>query len=227
MRAGLIVLLGGATSMWNGIKMPVRWALAGALAAASLLAGCASTVTSQVTAFRQPGWTDNPPRTYAFDRTAAQQNDLERQTYEAWTADQLAGHGFAAAPRGSARYLVRLDYSAATRLAQVRQPVYPDPYWGPGPWSPARGPWGPWGPWGPQYVDTTVQVPFYAYHVEIDEAATGKRVYQVTAQTQGGDGSLAGVMPYLIRSAFASFPAPNAQPILVELPADPKVKPAK
>jgi hypothetical protein len=34
-------------------------------------------------------------------------------------------------------------------------------------------------------------------------------------------------MPYLIRSAFANFPAPNAQPILVELPVDPKVKPAK
>ncbi len=213
--------------MWNGIKMPVRWAPAGALAAASLLAGCASTVTSQVTAFRQPGWADNPPRTYVFERTAAQQNDLERQTYEAWTTDQLAARGFAAAPRGSARYLVRLDYSAATRLMQVHQPVYPDPYWGPGPWGPWHGPWGAWGPWGPQYVDTTVQVPFYAYHVEIDEAATGTRVYQVTAQTQGGDGSLAGVMPYLVRSAFANFPAPNAQPILVELPLDPKVKPAR
>ncbi|CAJ0710771.1 hypothetical protein P3T32_002686 [Ralstonia sp. GP73] len=212
--------------MWKWIKSSGIGPMAGALMAASLLAGCASTVTSQVTAFRQPGWTDNPPRTYAFEHTAAQQNDLERQTYEAWTSDQLAAHGFTSVPRASARYVVRLDYSTATRLVQVRQPVYPDPYWGPGPWGPWRSPWGPWGPWGPQYVDTNVQVPFYAYHVEIDEAATGKRVYQVTAQTQGGDGSLTAVMPYLVRSAFANFPAPNAQPILVELPVDPSVKPA-
>ena len=215
--------------MWNWakrIKPSGIWPIAGALMAASLLAGCASTVTSQVTAFKQPGWEDAPPRTYAFEHTAAQQNDLERQTYEAWTSDQLAARGFTSAPHASARYLVRLNYSMATRLVQVRQPVYPDPYWGPGPWGPWRGPWGPWGPWGPQYVDTNVQVPFYAYHVDIEDAASGKRVYQVTAQTQGGDGSLTAVMPYLIRSAFANFPAPNAQPILVELPVDPSVKPA-
>ncbi|KMW44193.1 DUF4136 domain-containing protein [Ralstonia insidiosa] len=215
--------------MWNWakrIKPSGIWPIAGALMAASLLAGCASTVTSQVTAFKQPGWEDAPPRTYAFEHTAAQQNDLERQTYEAWTSDQLAARGFTSAPHASARYLVRLNYSMATRLVQVRQPVYPDPYWGPGPWGPWRSPWGPWGPWGPQYVDTNVQVPFYAYHVDIEEAASGKRVYQVTAQTQGGDGSLTAVMPYLIRSAFANFPAPNAQPILVELPVDPSVKPA-
>lgn len=215
--------------MWNWakrIKPSGIWPIAGALMAASLLAGCASTVTSQVTAFKQPGWEDAPPRTYAFEHTAAQQNDLERQTYEAWTSDQLAARGFTSAPHASARYLVRLNYSMATRLVQVRQPVYPDPYWGPGPWGPWRSPWGPWGPWGPQYVDTNVQAPFYAYHVDIEEAASGKRVYQVTAQTQGGDGSLTAVMPYLIRSAFANFPAPNAQPILVELPVDPSVKPA-
>jgi hypothetical protein len=215
--------------MWNWakrIKPSGIWPIAGALMAASLLAGCASTVTSHVTAFKQPGWEDAPPRTYAFEHTAAQQNDLERQTYEAWTSDQLAARGFTSAPHASARYLVRLNYSMATRLVQVRQPVYPDPYWGPGPWGPWRSPWGPWGPWGPQYVDTNVQVPFYAYHVDIEEAASGKRVYQVTAQTQGGDGSLTAVMPYLIRSAFANFPAPNAQPILVELPVDPSVKPA-
>lgn len=136
--------------------------------------------------FRQPGWTDNPPRTDAFEHTAAQQNDLERQTYEAWTSDQLAAHGFTSVPRASARYVVRLDYSTATRLVQVRQPVYPDPYWGSGALGAMAQPLGASAPWGPQYVDTNVQVPFYAYHVEIDEAATGKRVYQVTAQTQGG-----------------------------------------
>ncbi|MBU9578188.1 DUF4136 domain-containing protein [Ralstonia mannitolilytica] len=212
--------------MWKWNKTSGVWPMGGALLAASLLAGCASTVTSQVTAFRQPGWNDTPPRTYAFERSPAQQNDLERQTYEAWTSDQLAAYGFTSAPRGNARYLVRVEYSTATRLVQVRQPVYPDPYWGPGPWGPWRSPWGPWGPWGPQYVESNVQVPVYTYHAEIDEAATGKRVYQVTAQTQGGDGSLTAVMPYLIRSAFANFPAPNAQPILVELPVDPSVKPA-
>lgn len=109
--------------MWKWIKSSGIGPMAGALMAASLLAGCASTVTSQVTAFRQPGWTDNPPRTYAFEHTAAQQNDLERQTYEAWTSDQLAAHGFTSVPRASARYVVRLDYSTATRLVQVRQPV--------------------------------------------------------------------------------------------------------
>ncbi|HBO81263.1 MAG TPA: DUF4136 domain-containing protein, partial [Cupriavidus sp.] len=43
------------------------------------LAGCATTVTTEVTAFRQAGWQNDAPRTYAFEHTSQQEEQLERQ----------------------------------------------------------------------------------------------------------------------------------------------------
>jgi hypothetical protein len=95
------------------------------------LAGCATTVTTEVTAFRQAGWQNDAPRTYAFEHTSQQEEQLERQTFEQWLADTLSGLGFEQRPAGQARYLVTMDYDAAPGIAQVAETVYPDPWYGP------------------------------------------------------------------------------------------------
>lgn len=200
--------------------------------AALWLAGCASTVTTEVTAFRDAGWTNDAPRTYAFDHAPQQEAQLDRQTYELWLSQALSGIGFEQAPSRQARYLVTMDYDAAPGFVRVAETVYPDPWYGPwGPyWGPYGGyrPWGPygWGPgyWPPQTVVRDVPVTFSSLRVFFKDAASGRRVYQVTARNTTEGGSLAAVMPYMIRSAFTDFPGESGRPrrITLEVQKDQK-----
>ncbi|CAG2127736.1 DUF4136 domain-containing protein [Cupriavidus plantarum] len=215
--------------MWQYISNRLGLALLAAL----WLSGCASTITTEVTAFRQPEWQNDAPRTYAFENTAqqaAQQEvQLERTTYEQWLAAALSGVGFEQLPAGKARYLVSMDYDAVPGMVRVAETVYADPwygpwgpYWGPyggyGGWYRPYGPWG-WGPgyWPPQTVVRDVPVTFASLRVFFKDAKSGKRVYQVTARNTTEGGSLAGVMPYMIRSAFADFPGESGRPRRVTL----------
>ena len=218
-----------------GAAGPRRWWGAMALLAALLLSGCASTVMTDVTAFSQPGWQNDAPRTYSFERSAEQAAQLDRQTYEQWLATALAGIGFEQVPAKQARYRVSMDFDAAPGIVRVAETVYPDPwygpwgpYWGPGYYRP-YGPWGPWGPWGPGYwppqtVVRDISVTFSSLRVYFRDAASGKRVYQVTAQNQTENGSLPAVMPYLIRSAFTDFPAESGRPRRVTLEVEKNAK---
>lgn len=206
-----------------------RWWIGCLLLAAALLGGCASTVTSEVTAFRQADWANDAPRTYAFETAAAQTGDLERRTYQDWIARELQNHGFTPAPRPQARYVVGFDFDATPRTVHVRETVYPDPYF-PGPfYRPWPGYWGPYGPWGwpgywpPYMVERDIQLTQFALRVSLNEARGGKRVYQVTALHEAAAGvSMAAVMPYLVRSAFVEFPARSGQPRQVTLEVEKK-----
>jgi len=209
--------LGRRGSKWGLIALGALW-----------LAGCATTVTTEVTAFRQSGWQNDAPRTYAFEHAPQQEGQLERQTFEQWLADALAGIGFEQQPAGQARYLVTMDYDAAPGMVQVAETVYPDPwygpwgpYWGPYGWYRPYGPWG-WGPgyWPPQTVVRDVPVTYSSLRVYFKDAATGKRVYQVTATNTTESGNPAAVMPYMIRSAFTDFPGESGRPRRVTLEVD-------
>ncbi|MFJ5382471.1 DUF4136 domain-containing protein, partial [Cupriavidus sp. CER94] len=175
--------------------------------------------TTEVTAFRDATWTNDAPRTYAFDHAPQQDAQLDRQTYELWLSQALSGVGFEQAPPKQARYLVTMDYDAAPGFVRVAETVYPDPWY---------RPWGPygWGPgyWPPQTVVRDVPVTFSNLRVFFKDAASGKRVYQVTARntTEGGD--LTAVMPYMIRSAFTDFPGESGRPrrITLEVQKDQK-----
>jgi len=54
-------------------------------------------------------------------------------------------------------------------------------------------------------------------HVVIMQAADGKKLYDTTVVSEGSNGSLAAIMPYLVRSMFADFPGKNGVPRQVEL----------
>jgi hypothetical protein len=222
---------GGIGGNWTFGRLASGLVLLGAL----LLSGCASTVVTDVTAFRQPGWQNDAPRTYSFEHSTAQAALLDRQTYEQWLASTLAGLGFEQVPAKQARYRVSMEYDSAPGIVRVAETVYPgDPWYGPwGPYGP-YGPYGfyqPWGPWGwgpgywpPQTVVRDVPVTFASLRVYFKDAATGQRVYQVTAQNQSEGGNVAAMMPYLIRSAFTDFPAESGRPRRVTLTVDKDAK---
>jgi hypothetical protein len=193
------------------------------IAALLALSGCATYVTSNVTAFN--AWRDSgTDRSYAFAPAPAQRNSIEDATYERWVGAELARHGFTPAAPDAARYLVSLRYSLGHRTMVLAQPVYydpwPGPYWGGGPlgWG-GFGPFG--GPPGPMgYVDRPYELFTHELTVRIVERAGGNEVYKVSAVNSGAEPSLLRAMPYLIRSAFAAFPMANGTVQQVRLPKD-------
>ncbi|APD13586.1 hypothetical protein RO07_00615 [Pandoraea pulmonicola] len=185
-----------------------------------LLAGCASTVTSQVTAFGDsPGF--DGPRTYALTRTAEQQNNQEHATYEQWLRARLAGDGFREQSSASAHYLIGMTYGISQQVMRVAEPVY-DPMFAPGPW----GPWGPWGrPWGwygypygapPAYVQRDYPYAVAGLQLRFVDRASGKEVYRVQANTSDAGPSLASAMPFLIDAALKQLPFPSGWTVNVE-----------
>ncbi|MEX3583010.1 MAG: DUF4136 domain-containing protein [Burkholderia sp.] len=187
-----------------------------------LLSGCASYVSTQVTAFSDWSGSD-ATRTYAFTRVQDEQNSLEQTTYENIVANELSTLSFRRVPAEQASYLVALTYGIKGELVNVPQPVYYDPWIGPGPYWRGTGAWGGFGPWGPfqtGYVNQTYRVYERLLAIRITERGTGREVYNVSARNSGGGGSLVKTMPYLARSALADFPLGNGSTRTVRLPVD-------
>ncbi|WP_116135727.1 DUF4136 domain-containing protein [Trinickia diaoshuihuensis] len=176
-------------------------------AAAVLLSGCTTYVSSQVTAFSNWSGSD-ATRTYAFTRTSEQQNSIEQATYEQLVANELEPYAFRQVPSAQAHYLVGLTYSIHGDTVAVTQPVFYGGPWG-GPFWRPMGPWGPYGPFPPDYVTQTYPVFTHTLAIRITERATGKEVYNVTARNTDDESSLVRAMPYLVRSALADFPLGN------------------
>ncbi|RKP59225.1 DUF4136 domain-containing protein [Pararobbsia silviterrae] len=196
-----------------------RVALFGVTAAALALGGCANYVTTQVTAFQN--WTaSDAQRTYAFERSPAQQNSLEQQAYEQLVDNELSVYGFKLTPIASANFLVALDYDSKDGTVVVQQPNFYDP-------------WGPWGmpyyrPWGPWWVAAPPPPPTYSSYsiatqrlsLRMLDRQTGNEVYRVTATAQVDDPSLLHAMPFLVRGALSDFPLANGTVRRVRVPVD-------
>jgi hypothetical protein len=184
----------------------------------TLLSGCTSYVTTQVTAFSN--WSGNDAtRTYAFARTAEQQNSLEQATYEQIVANELETYAFRRVRYADAHYTVSLSYSTHGQTVSVSQPAYyPGPWVGPF-WRPID-PWGPYGLFPPSYVTETYPVFTHTLGIRMTERASGKEVYNVTARNTDEENSLVPAMPYLARGALADFPLGNGVVRTVRIPRD-------
>lgn len=206
--------------------MKFRWLILLA-AAAALLGGCASQkIRSDVTVFEQwPGGLQGVPFTFA--RTEAQNNNLEYRTYENLVAAELHRLGFAdAGPGHQAKIKVAIAYGISGRDVRIVQPVIVDPFWpGPGYW-PYYGPrwhrypyydpfW--YGPPAVAYQDSQYEIFRRHLKVTMSDADTGKSLYDVTVVSDGTNGNLAVIMPYLVRSAFSEFPGKNGVARRIEL----------
>ncbi len=194
--------------------------------AAALLAGCTTPVIrSEVTAFH--AWpAQTTEKSFAFTRTSAQENDLEYRAYEQLVRAELLRLGFADAPASAAALRVALNYRVSERDVRQVEPVVINSGW-------AGGYYGP--RWPYRYYDPFFMDPYWysppvvAYQesnyrlyrrqlqIGITRAADNRKLYDVTVNSEGRTSSLAAVMPYMIRSAFADFPGKNGVPHTVEL----------
>jgi len=194
--------------------------------ASLVLSGCASYVRNDVIAFHQ--WPANlPDKSYVFVRSDAQKNNLEHQTYENLVRTELTRLGFteASSPR-TATLKVAMDYRIDVRDVTVVEPVVADPwpYWYGAPfYGPRyRGYYGPfydpfWDAPVVGYQQRQYQVFKRQLNILITHAKDDKKLYEVTVESKGANGSLAFAMPYMVRSAFADFPGRSGVPRHVTL----------
>ncbi len=201
------------------------------LAMLMLLAGCASTLRPEVTAYHH--WpADANGSTFSFAHTSLEEQSLQRLAFENMVRAQLLQLGLReAAPGEPARMSVRVNYSNEGRDVRVLERVLVDPWYGspwvgPGYYSPY---WG-WNSFGhPYYAPMWPTMPVardierrYALfqrelNVKISNADNGRPLYDVTVRSEGQEGNLAKVMPYLVEAAFRDFPGPNGEPRVVEV----------
>jgi hypothetical protein len=202
------------------------WLVIFSIFTAVFLAGCTTAPTvvrSEVTVFHE--WPANLQNaTFTFDPTAEQQNNLEYQAYASLIREELQRLGFRPADNPAAADLVaRFQYGITSRDVRIVEPMMVDPGF------PLFSPyWGRYGPyydpfWHPGYVDRyETQYVLYTrkLHITISQASTGRNLYDVTVVSEGRRPTLAGVMPYMVKSAFADFPGPSGVPRRIELTID-------
>jgi hypothetical protein len=189
-----------------------------------LLAGCASTIQSEVTAFHD--WpAELRDKSFTFERTREQENNLELRAYENLVRGELLRLGFTDAPdTRSARLKVALRYGITVRDLRVIEPIVVDAAYG-WPWYGPR--WHRYGAFNPYYdpfwpgmpvvrqVESNYQIYTRQLQVLISQTADGKKLFDVTVRSEGSNPSLATVMPYLVHSAFSEFPGKNGVPRVV------------
>ena len=200
-----------------------RWLLMWVALSSLLLSGCASVIRTDVIAFHD--WpADLQNKTYVFDQKV-DQNNLEEKSYENLVRTELTRLGFVEATTANAANLkVALKYKIDARDVRAVQPYIVDPYWDSPYYGPRwRGYYGPyydpfWYP-GPvtQYREVQYQVFQRQLNVLITRIKDGKKMYDVTVHSNGGNGSLAFAMPYMVRSAFTDFPGKNGVPRRIDL----------
>lgn len=205
------------------------WVSVFILAASALLSGCGTFIRTDVTSFHE--WPSTlPDKSFVFERTKEQNDSLEYLNYENLVRAELTRLGFIEAPATTKPALkAAIGYSINGRDVREVYPVVlnPSPYW----YGPAwRGYYGPYyGPFydpfwfGPPIVETRVsqyQLFTRQLRVMLARMSDGKKMWETTVVSEGSNGNLAVVMPYLVRSAFADFPGKSGVPRQIELKMD-------
>jgi Domain of unknown function (DUF4136) len=195
------------------------------LAVALFLAGCATTLRSDVTSFQR--WPANAAgSTYSFKRVGTQDVSLEHKTYEDLARSELNQLGLKEAPPATkGRFEVSLEYGVNTRTVRSSEPIWDNrTYWHPAHYHPTLG-WRPgyWAtdPWGPTVVGyRTVSRDVSTRRLRVDIAEGANKVFEASAASRGSNATLSVTMPYLVRSVFDGFPGTNGQSRMVEFDVD-------
>ena len=201
-----------------------------------LLSGCASKIRSEVTAFHQ--WpAAMAEKTFSFVHKEGEPTGLERQSYENLIRTELVKEGLRE-PSGGQEAALAVSFNAMISAKDVRVvetvlvdswsgmpwygPGYYSPYWGGWPgYSPFYSPFGPGMPVARQQ-DRRYTVFYRELKLKISDVAAGQPLYEVTVRSEGKEGNLAKIMPYLVRSAFAEFPGKSGTPRIIEMKIDDK-----
>lgn len=198
----------------------------------ALISGCATKIRSEVTSFHQ--WPDNMSgRSFSFVHQDDEAKSLERQSYENLLRTELLKLGLVEQTTGApAQLAVRLDYRITGRDVRIIEtvlvdPWYGTPWYGPGFYNPYWG-WHGYGPpyYGPMWPSMPVareQSRRYSIfqrelRIRISDYASEKTWFEVTARSEGEQGNLAIVMPYLVQAAFKEFPGTTGVPRVIDVP---------
>ena len=201
------------------------------LVLSTLLAGCASTITSEVTAFHE--WSGSAQQSYRFEAMPSQANDLEYRSYENLLKTALLRVGLQEATENNADLNIKFSAKITPRDVRVIETVLVDSWYG----TPWYGPsyaypyWSGWSGYGhPLYGRNwpSMQVPrdmerrYTVFQRELKismvNIKSGLAVYEVTVRSEGAESNLAKLMPYLIESALQDFPGKSGTPRVVTLP---------
>ncbi|MFM7522840.1 MAG: DUF4136 domain-containing protein [Betaproteobacteria bacterium] len=202
------------------------------LCLSALVSGCATKIRSEVTSFHQ--WPDTMRgRSFSFVHQNDEAKSLERQSYESLLRTELLKLGLLEQVAGApAQLAVRLDYRITGRDVRVIEtvlvdPWYGTPWYGPGFYNPYWG-WHGVGP--PYYTPMWPSMPVareqsrrYSIFqreigIRISDHGSEKTWFEVTVKSEGEQGNLASVMPYLIQAAFKDFPGTTGVPRVIEVP---------
>ena len=195
------------------------------------LSACASTrvIRSDVTTFNDWSVAETGARTLKFTPTPEQAASLEYKVYEDLVRDRLLGLGFTEA--ADAHLAVQLNYGLSSRDVLVRETDwYNEPrmgWYGPIGRTPSGRllyGWGydPFWPWASQPITraTTHRLWRRELRLDIRVAATGAKVYEGTAVSEGSTDQLNPIMPYLVEALFSDFPGGNGVTRRVDVPIE-------
>ena len=209
-----------------------RLMTAAVAASALLLAGCATTIRSDVTTFHQwPAQIED--KSYVFEAPPMHDDTLEWRAYQDLVRGQLARLGFRDAVEGKPALTVSMRFTTTDVPVRVFEPmvspfyhpmVHPlrysyrgryrgfhNPYWG-GWYSPFHDPF-----WNPAYQVSVEHQYRRELQVGIKAASDGKRLFDVTVHNMSRQMSTPALMPALVQSAFEGFPGPSGVARRVEL----------
>lgn len=200
--------------------------MAGALATAALLGGCAAmrTVSSEVSTFGD--WpTGRAPASYAFERLPSQQaRPADSDTLEASARAALAKAGFTPVAAGSEpNVLVQLG----ARESGVELQLWDDPLWWRGGFGLGR--YGPWmSPrWGMSAGFGTrfgaLRPDRYEHQVAllIRDRASGKPLFEARAVSEGITQASAATYGAMFQAALTDFPKLGINPRTVDVVVGP------
>lgn len=199
----------------------------GATLVIALIAGCASPLTTKVSNFNQ--WPlDAVGNSFSFAVKASKGYELEQQSYENQVQAELAKQGLGRAESAqNARFEVDLITSSSLREEKYTKPIYQDFYIYQPPYRDQHGNlyWPP-SVFAPRYVgerEISSKIQTSTLRLQIrDRSAVVKPgvVFESQASYEGDPRDLPLLVPYLVRSIFASFPGMNGSIKLVQF--DPK-----
>lgn len=199
-----------------------------AVALSLLLAGCATTIRSDVTSFQQwPAQLED--KSYAFEAPPAADDTLEMRAYQELVRAQLAKLGFHDSGANKPALLVSMRFTTTDvpiRVLQNSNPFYSTSPFMPYAYSPryrfaSRMYYSPfydpfWSPF-PSYRIITHHNYHRELQVGIRSANDGKHLFDVTVRNESREFATPKVMPALVQSAFVDFPGPNGVARVVKL----------
>jgi hypothetical protein len=205
-----------------------------ATAAVMLLSGCATTISSNVTAFN--AWpADVADKSYAFEAPQGADDTLEYRNYQVLVAKELGKLGFQQVQDNQQpKLLVGMKFFTVDHPVRVLQAEDPfmGPYWGPG-WG--RYPYWGYSRWayrpffydpyrfgGPMYVEERIKHQYQRQLRVTINNVSGAKLYDVTVQNTSSVQATPYVMPALVQSAFTGFPGQNGVPRTIDITIEPK-----